>query len=228
MMVRGPAQVAAKLLHGGRTATAADLDAAGIPKVAVARLVARHVIRRCSRGYYVLAEEWDGNPLPVLAARFGGDPRRPHGVICLQMAAHLHDLTDMGMHQMDRPEVAVPCGASNRTGGIPVRLIRLREPHALQDLEWREFGGHGIHVTGRERTVCDLFSPWSGLLGEGMAREALGRLMADDFMAARRVMFRAQKLGWGAKVAEAYESMRVLRKFSDVPEEGFTQGGMRL
>ena len=110
----------------------------------------------------------------------------------------------------------------------PMRLIRLREPHPLQDLVWREFGGHGIHVTTRERTVCDLFAPWSGLLGEGMAREALGRLMADDFMAARRVRFRAEKLGWGAMVAEAYEAMMVLRKFSDVPEDGLSQGGMRL
>jgi hypothetical protein len=224
----GPGKRAGEMLRGGRTATAADLAAAGIPREAVGRLVGRDVLKRCSRGYYTLAQEWDGNPLPVLAARFGGEPCRPRGVVCLQMAAYLHDLTDMGLHQMDRPEVAVPFGGSNRTGGIPVRLIRLKDPHQVEDLEWREFGGHGIHVTGRERTVCDLFAPWSGILGEGMAREAFGRLMADDFMSARRVRFRAEKLGWGARVAEAYEAMMVLRKFSDVPEDGLSQGGMRL
>lgn len=222
------AKVAAAL-SGGRMASHGDLLAMGIPRVSVGRLVKRGVLATHGRGVYVLGSHYDGDPLPALALRYGGTPNYPQGVVCLQLAAHLHGLTDLGLWNIPQPAVAF-CRTSTMgvVDGLAARIVKLRLPHPIADLEWREFNGHGIHVTTSARTVCDLFAPWAGDLPEGMASEALGRLLAEDAPAAERAVMLAGRLGWGDKIAASHASMLVLKRFSTASEEDLKPGGMRL
>lgn len=217
--------IAAKVLYGSGVATSRDLVAAGIPYMEIGRLVEKKVISKQSRGFYTLDSDYSGDLMPLIAARFGGEPGRIRGVVCLQMAAHLHGLTDLDRYQIKSPEVALHASAHVSRAEIPVRMLRLGDLYELSDVQWTIFSGQGIHVTQPERTVCDLFSPWSGKLAEGMANEALSRLMHDDFKASQRAVARASFLGWGTAITNSFESMRAHRKFSEIDAD---EGGLRL
>lgn len=218
--------VVRRALAGGKVATGADLVALGLNRMAISRLVSREVLARRACGVYVLAEHWDGEPLPAIAARFGGAPSQPLGVVCLRAAAVVHGLTDMGWWNVPNPEVALPRAV--RLGPVdqlPVRVVRLSMPHGIGDLVWREFGGRGIHVTTPERTVSDLYAPWSGDLPDGIAKEALARLMTSDRRIAARAVMHASALGWGRQIAADYEAMVALRRFTEAGDDDVS--GMR-
>jgi hypothetical protein len=202
----------------------------GIPRVSIARLVERGVLLATARGFYALAAEWDGDPLPLLAARYGGTPGAPKGVVCLQLAAHLNGLTDLGLHNIPRPEVAIPAALSRGDADrVRARVVRLREPHAHADVEWRMAGGWGIHVTTPARTACDLYSPWAGALPEGMARDVLARLLDRDRRSAEDAARRAGELGWGREIGETLDAMLAARRWMEVPAEALPEeGGLRL
>jgi hypothetical protein len=202
----------------------------GIPRVSISRLVEKGVLLNTARGFYVLADEWDGDPLPLLAARYGGDSEAPRGVICLQMAAYLHGLTDLGLHNIPRPEVALSAAVSRGDADrVRARVIRLREPHAVKDVEWRMAGGRGIHVTSPSRTACDLYSPWAGPLPEGMAAEVLARLLDRDRRAAEHAVQRASDLGWGREIRVSLKGMVAARRWTEMSEEVLPEeGGLRL
>jgi hypothetical protein len=221
-------EAVARALSGGRTASHADLLALGVSRSAVSRLVARGVLARRAHDLYVLSSDWDGDPFPALAARYGGEPSMPFGVLCLQAAAIVHGLTDMGAHNLPEPEVAFPWGS--RPGpveGLRFRPVRLRVPLPQGEMEWRGFGRGGMHVTSPGRTVCDLYAPWAGALPEGLAREALARLLEADPEAASEAAAKAERLGWGRRVAADLEAMRAARRF--IPAAGEEDiGGMTL
>lgn len=184
-------------LEDGRLASHGELMSLGVPKTAISRLVDRGVLSQVSYGTYQLAEFNASSNLSVLAKRYGGQPDRPRGILCLQVAAHVHELTDMGTWNIPRPEVAMPIGSNQyarRTSGV--RIIQWRVDYPGSELEWRSFDGCGIHVTSPARTVCDLYSPWASPLGEGMAREALARLAREDIGQARRAVDIAGRMGW--------------------------------
>lgn len=215
-------------LAGGRMASHGDLLRMGVSRSAILRMIDRDILVKRSRDIYVLASDQRDDPLPALATRYGGVSWQPFGVVCLQIAAYVHNLTDMGLHNIIKPEVAVPHDTRLiPTGGLPMRIVRLRTRHALDDLEWHEHGGHGIHVTNSARTVCDLYSPWAGELPEGLAQESLARLLDRDAMLARAAADRATDLGWGRAITADLEAMRMARRYTPMPE-GSDVGGMTL
>jgi hypothetical protein len=234
--LKGPAtkpptqdEMAAAILSGGRAATQKQLGEAGLNRMAVMRLVRREILVRRAHGTYELASETSGDPFPAIAARYGGKfGADDAGVVCLKAAAHLHELTDMGSHNIPHPEVALRRMAGlGEVQGLPVRIVRLRTLHEERDLEWREYGSSGIHVTTEIRTACDLYAPWAGKPCEGMAKEVLARLLARDPAAAERAVCRAEELGWGKRMRSDYQAMFEAKRFTPMSETTEI-GGMSL
>jgi hypothetical protein len=202
------------MMADGRVLTRRSMEAAGIPRTTTARMIDDGTLQRQGTGTYVLASEWDGDPFPAVASRFGGTADAPHGVVCLRAAAVLHRLTDIDIDQLpDGVEVGVPRHASPRKGGLHVRVVRWSHPSAFQGLVWRDFGRCGMHVTSPARTACDLFSPWRGDVPEEFAVEALARLHVADPAAAAEAVGFARRLGWEDAIAPAYEAIDVSGRF---------------
>lgn len=168
------------LLDDGRVVRRAELAREGYSQGTIARMLDDGTLARAgTRG--VRLSDYQDDPLPAIAARFGGDPGRPRGILCLHSAARLHGYTDLG-RDMAPETVLLRYGANNTDGGLPLRVVRWRVEAAFDEangLEWREWDGHGIHVTSPERTVVDLFAR-RVLPTEG------GHLVALDRMAAER------------------------------------------
>jgi hypothetical protein len=99
-------EIVRAFLADGRAATQAQLGKAGLNRMAVLRLMRREVLVRRAHGTYELASDWSGDPFPAIAARYGRKESRggkEGGVVCLKAAAHLHELTDMGLHNIPVP-----------------------------------------------------------------------------------------------------------------------------
>jgi hypothetical protein len=199
----------AEHLADGRIATRAELEAAGFSSAALSRLLSSGMLERVGSRGVMLATAWEGDMMAPAARFYGGLPDSPRGLVWMRSAAILHELTDLEQHQAGGVEIAVPQGVSHRPKNLEVCIARCTRPSvfALDGLEWRTFGGFGIHVTTPGRTVCDLFSPWRpDSVDDAFATEALARLIAVDRPEAERAVGFAQIMGWGRTVAQAHDA----------------------
>lgn len=144
----------------------ADLEARGIPRALIYRLLRRGLVERKGRGLYVVADhEATAEHCLALAAR-----RVPNGVICLLSALQFHDLTTqlpyqvwMAIHEKARrPRLDYP----------PLRIARFSEPSLAEGVEIHEIEGVPVHITSVAKTVADCFK-YRNKIGLDVALEAL-------------------------------------------------------
>ena len=160
-----PAKVRA-LLRRHATVRSRDLEAAGITRSQLARMLARGMLARISRGLYALpGREPETHEGLIVVAR-----RMPKAVFCLLTALRYHDLTTQAPF-----EVWLAVGHKDRAPTMdwpPLRVMRFSDIAMQAGVEIHREGGTAIRVTGVARTVADCFK-FRNKIGLDVALEAL-------------------------------------------------------
>ena len=143
-----------------------DLVGQGVPRTALAKLVAEGVLDRPSRGVYVLADA-DVTEYHDLAQAC---KRVPHGVVCLLSALRFHRLTTQAPHEVwlgiDR-KARLP-----KLDHPPLRVVRFSGAGVAAGVEEHTVEGVRVRVTSPARTVADCFA-YRTTVGLEVALEAL-------------------------------------------------------
>lgn len=156
-----------------------DLQAAGIPRSYLQRLLDRGLLLRSGRGIYALADGdlTENHSLAEVSKRV------PHGVICLLSALRFHHLTTQNPH-----EVWLAIGgkaASPAPDYPPLRVLRFSGEALTAGVETHAVEGVSVRVYGVAKTVADCFK-YRNKIGLDVALEALRecwgerRASADD------------------------------------------------
>jgi len=145
---------------------ARDVEAIGIPRKYLSRLVERGQAERIGRGLYMAAEtEWEPHhSLAAVAARV------PHGVVCLLSALLFHELTS----ELPRETwLAIDTTAWRpQLAPVPVRIVRFSEAALSIGVEDHVIEGVSVHITNPAKTVVDCFK-FRNKIGVDVAIEAL-------------------------------------------------------
>ena len=154
------------LLRRQATVRSRDLEAAGITRSQLARMLASGAIARISRGLYALpGREPETHEGLIVVAR-----RAPKAVFCLLTALRYHDLTTQAPF-----EVWLAVGHKDRAPTMdwpPLRVMRFSDVAMRAGIETHREGGTSIRVTGVARTVADCFK-FRNKIGLDVALEAL-------------------------------------------------------
>ncbi len=143
-----------------------DLEASGLSRVAVGRMVARGELVRVHRGVYAdprgaLSAHHD---LAVVAARV------PKAVVCLLSAAAFHRLGTQVPHEV---WIALPPRVWSPSMERPsVHVVRFSGPRFDDGVEAHPFHGVTVRVYSVAKTVVDLFR-YRNKIGLDVALEAL-------------------------------------------------------
>jgi len=155
-----------KALRRAGTARSRELEAAGIPRAQLSRLVAAGEVQRLARGLYALPDFQGTEHSALLAVA----KRAPHAVFCLLTALRLHELTTQAPF-----EVWIAIGNKEhppRFDYPPLRIVRFAPAALAAGLETRRIDGTPVRVTGVAKTVADCFK-FRNKIGLDVALEAL-------------------------------------------------------
>jgi predicted transcriptional regulator of viral defense system len=146
--------------------SARDLDAAGIHRQVLTRLVNQGRIVRVARGVYRVAEQpvSESHALAVASATV------PQGVVCLLSALQFHGL---GTHLPSEIWIALDRRAwrPKRTWP-PLRVVRFTGQSLTQGIERHPIEGREVKVYGVAKTLADCFK-YRNKIGLDVALEAL-------------------------------------------------------
>jgi predicted transcriptional regulator of viral defense system len=143
-----------------------DLDAEGIPREYLRRLLAEGLLERPGRGIYVAAglKPTPNHSLAEAAKRV------PHGVVCLLSALQFHELTTQAPF-----EVWLAIGEKARLPKVdhpPLRIVRFSGTALEQGCEQHPVEGVTVNVYTPAKTVADCFK-YRNKIGMDVALEAL-------------------------------------------------------
>jgi predicted transcriptional regulator of viral defense system len=143
-----------------------DLDAEGIPREYLRRLLVDGLLDRTGRGLYVAI---GSKPTPnhTLAEAC---KRVPHGVVCLLSALQFHELTTQAPF-----EVWLAIGEKARLPKVeypPMRTVRFSGQAAAFGVKEHRVEGVVVKVYGPAKTVADCFK-YRNKIGLDVAMEAL-------------------------------------------------------
>ena len=143
-----------------------DLDAHGIPRTYLQRLLERGLVERVAFGLYRLV----GSELTERQSQIEAARRVPDGVSCLLTALQFHELTTQSPHEV---WVAVRAKAWRpKATPVPIRIVHLSGPAFEYGIEERVIGGVRLRVYSAAKTVADCFK-FRGKIGLDVALEAL-------------------------------------------------------
>jgi len=143
-----------------------DLEARGIPRGHIYRLLRQGLVERKARGLYV-ASDHDPTPEHALAQVA---KKVPKGVICLLSALQHHELTTQLPHEV---WVAIPEKARRpRAEYPPLRVVRFSGPALTQGVETHKIEGVPVRITSVAKTLADCFK-YRNKIGLDVALEAL-------------------------------------------------------
>ena len=174
-----------KLQHLG-TARARELEAEGISRAQLSRLVAAGELERVSRGLYALP----GHRGTEYSALLTVAKRAPQAVFCLLTALQLHGLTTQLPF-----EVWIAIGNKEHPPRIdypPLRTLRFSAASLAYGVEVRRVDGTALRVTTVAKTVADCFK-FRNKIGLDVALEALRearrerKASADDLWRCARI-----------------------------------------
>jgi predicted transcriptional regulator of viral defense system len=157
---------ARKALSRSGTARASELEAAGVPRVQLSRLVAAGDLQRLARGVYALPDYrgTEHSALLTLAKR------APQAVFCLLTALRLHGLTTQAPF-----EAWIAIGNKDHAPRLdypPLRVVRFSAPSLAYDVQAMQVDGGTLRVTSVAKTVADCFK-FRNKIGLDVALEAL-------------------------------------------------------
>jgi len=143
-----------------------DITARGIPRATLSRLVNCGLLRRVTRGIYVLPHA-DASEHHSLAEAC---KRVPQGVVCLLSALRFHELTTqapfevwLGIQRKARKP---------RSGYPPLRIVRFSGAALVHGVEEHNVDGVMVRVFSPAKTVADCFK-YRNKIGLDVALEAL-------------------------------------------------------
>lgn len=160
-------------LFGTRSAMRArELEAAGIGRAQLGRLVSAGQLLRVARGLYVLPgrEVPDNHALVAVAAK------SDKAFFCLLTALAFHGLTTQAPF-----EVWIGIGHKERAPRMdwpPLRVVRYTGPGLSVGIEEHVISGTPARLTGVARTVVDCFK-FRNRIGLDVALEALKETLRD-------------------------------------------------
>jgi predicted transcriptional regulator of viral defense system len=143
-----------------------DLDAEGIPREYLRRLLAEGLLDRRGWGIYVAAE-LKPTPNQTLAE---ASKRVPHGVVCLLSALQFHELSTQAPF-----EVWLAIGEKARRPKVehpPLRIVRFSGPALADEVAEHRIEGVTVKVYRPAKTVADCFK-YRNKIGLDVALEAL-------------------------------------------------------
>lgn len=143
-----------------------DLEALGISRSTVQRMVERGEAEQISHGLYRLV---DG----LLTEHYGlaaVQKKIPDGIICLLSALLFHDI---GTQLPRQVWVAIdPKARKPKPPGVPIRVVRFSGANATYGIETHTLMGVPVRITSIPRTVVDCFR-YRNKVGMDVALEAL-------------------------------------------------------
>ncbi len=144
---------------------ATDLKEIGASRTLLPYLARKGVLRRVTRGAYILADH-----IPEHEAFLEIATAVPHGVLCLLSALQFHEITTQMPLQA---WVAIERGRHEPTcGSIPLRIVKFSGSAFTDGIEEHEADGITIRVYSAAKTVVDCFK-FRNQIGLDIAREAL-------------------------------------------------------
>lgn len=161
-----------KVLRKAGAVRARELEAAGIPRTQIARLVAAGKLQKIGRGLYAPADyQGTENSALVTVAK-----RAPGVVFCLLTALRFHEITTqspfdvwIAIANKDHPP---------RLEYPPLRTVRFSEASLRHGVEVREVEGVALRITSPAKTVADCFK-FRNKVGLDVALEALREVLSD-------------------------------------------------
>jgi predicted transcriptional regulator of viral defense system len=145
---------------------AQDLQAYGIHRVVLSRLLQKARLKRVARGLYILPEA-DLSEHHTLAEAC---KRVPHGVVCLLSALRFHGLTTQAPFEV---WLALDAKARKpRPAAPPLHIVRFSGRARYFGVEERSVEGVTVRVTSPAKTVADCFK-YRNKIGLDVAVEAL-------------------------------------------------------
>lgn len=163
-----------------------DLEASGISRSRLRKLVASGELQRVARGVYIAAnhEPTEKHSLAVAATRV------PNGVVCLLSALVFHGLTVQNPWEV---WMAIDPWARKPTPAVPpMRIVRFSGEALAFGVEIHQIEGAAVKVYTVAKTIADLFK-YRNKIGLDVAiealREAIGgrRTTPDEVLLAAKV-----------------------------------------
>jgi predicted transcriptional regulator of viral defense system len=143
-----------------------DLDARGLPRVSLTRLVRQGRLARVGRGLYALPDR----SVSAHAALAEVACRHPRAVVCLLSALRFHELTTQAPFEV---WLAIPNKARTpRLEYPPLRIVRFSETGLTEGVDEHKIDGVPVRITSLARTVADCFK-YRNKIGLDVALEAL-------------------------------------------------------
>jgi len=143
-----------------------DLQAHGIARTHLQRLLAKGKLRKIGRGLYVLAEHE-----PTLHSSLAAIARHSESaVVCLLSALRVHELTTQAPFEV---WIAIPTGHRQpKIEGVPLRVVRMATAPHTAGVEQHNIEGVTVPVFDIEKTVTDCFR-FRNRIGLDVALEAM-------------------------------------------------------
>lgn len=143
-----------------------DLDAHGLPRVSLTRLVRQGRLTRVGRGLYALPDR----PVSEHSALAEVTRKHPRAVVCLLSALRFHEVTTQAPFEV---WLAVPNKArAPRLDYPPLRVVRFSERALAEGIEEHLIEGVPVRITNLARTVSDCFK-YRNKIGLDVALDAL-------------------------------------------------------
>jgi len=184
-----PSRIMKALSERAPVVRAMDAVRAGIPRMALTRMVRSGEVERIGRGLYRLAgaADYDQPDLVEAAARV------PKGVVVLVSALNFHGLGTQVAREvwMQLPANYPP----PRAGHPPLRIVRSRKPEAFTlGVEKHSIHGMPVKITDTDRTIVDCFRHRATVTLE-VCLEALRERLRERRQSLITLQDYAQKLG---------------------------------
>lgn len=157
---------AQKALRRSGTARASELEATGVPRAQLSRLVAAGELQRLARGVYALPDYRGTEHSSLLTVA----KRAPQAVFCLLTALRLHGLTTQAPF-----EAWIAIGNKDHAPRLdypPLRVVRFSAPSLAYGVQAMQVDGGTLRVTSVAKTVADCFK-FRNKIGLDVALEAL-------------------------------------------------------
>lgn len=147
-----------------------DLDAQGLPRVALTRLVRQRLLQRVGRGLYALPQRAMSEHVALAEVAL----RYPQAVVCLLSALRFHNLTTQAPFEI---WVAIPNKArAPKPDYPPLRIVRFADTLLQDGVEEHQIDGVTVRITSIARTVADCFK-FRNKIGLDVALEALSEAL---------------------------------------------------
>lgn len=149
-----------------------EMEAAGINRMQISRMVKAGELRRISQGHYTLPDYAPGEygALAEVARR------APNALFCLLTALQYHEITTQMSHEVwiaiankaHPPKMAYP----------PIRVVRFSGQSLREGVEVHQVEGVPIRITTVAKTVADCFK-FRSKVGLDVALEALREVLRE-------------------------------------------------